>query len=330
MKNRQSAVCALALIGCFLALLLGASTGALHFSPHELWLILTGQRHDALARAFLELRLPRLCNAMLVGAALALAGALLQGLLRNPLVDPYLTGSSAGTTCALALAVAFGLDFAWWPLVGFFAALGTALVTLFLARSGQGISVTRFLLAGVSLSAFCAAVVTLVLTVAPSNSVQLSLAAWVGGSLAGRGWPECIFAARVLSVGAVFAFLLAPTLNALRLGESRAQALGIHPGMAQWAVLATASCLTAGAVSLAGMVGFVGLIVPHLARRWVGSDARWVFPVSMLLGAALVLLADALVRGLLPPLELPLGVLLAFLGVPLFLFLAYRERSLLT
>lgn len=311
------------------ALLLGASTGALNFSPHDIWAILAGQRHDTTARAFIELRVPRLASAMLVGAALALAGALLQGLLRNPLVEPYLTGSSAGSACAIAVAITLGVDITWLPMTAFVAAMATALLTLALARNGRGISVDRLILAGVSLSALFAAMVTLVITVAPSTSAQLSILSWLGGSLAGRGWPELSFASVYIFAGGIFAFVLAPTLNALRLGEARAHALGVHPSRAQWSIVAAASLLTAGAVSLSGMVGFVGLIMPHVARRFVGSDARWFLPVAALLGASVVLAADAFARSLVAPLELPLGVLLALIGVPVFLMIAYRDRDVL-
>jgi len=310
-------------------LTIAAMTGALNFSAHDIFMMVSGAQHDNVSRAFLELRLPRLVNATLVGASLALAGALLQGLLRNPLVDPYLTGSSAGATCAIAVAITLGLDAAWLPMTAFLAAMTTALLTLALSRSGRGISVNRLILAGVSLSALFAAVVTLVLTLAPSVSTQLSILSWLGGSLAGRGWPECSFASIYIGIGAVFALLLAPTLNALRLGEARAQALGVRPARAQWSIVVAASLLTAGAVSLSGMVGFVGLIVPHMARRFVGSDARFFLPLSALFGASVVLGADALARGLAAPMELPLGVLLALIGVPVFLIIAYRDRETL-
>jgi iron complex transport system permease protein len=310
-------------------LFFAASTGAITYSPGDLWSICTAARHDATARAFLELRVPRLCDATVVGAALALSGALLQGLLRNPLVDPYLTGSSAGATCAIALAITFGLEASWLPFIAFAASLSTAVLALVLSRMGRGISVNRMILAGVSLSALFAAVVTLVLTLAPSTSAQLSILAWLGGSLAGRGWPEFRFASLYIAIGAGGALLLAPTLNALRLGEGRAQSLGVHPGRAQWNIVIAASLLTAGAVTLSGMVGFVGLIVPHLARRFVGSDARWFLPLAGLLGASVLLAADALARSIAAPTELPLGILLALIGVPIFLLIAYRNGSAL-
>lgn len=326
-SRRAATLCALALV-FVAALAVGAGVGAVRYPPGD---VVRAALHPFGAsgadQVLWMLRFPRVLIAALVGAALSLAGALLQGMLRNPLVDPYLTGASAGAACAVAVALVFGLALPALPLVAFVAALATAAFVAALARTGSGISAERLILAGVSLSALFAGVVTLVLVMAPPSSTSLGILAWLGGSLSGRGWPELSWAALYALVGVGAALALAPALNALRLGEERARALGVNVDRAHWGIVGSAALLTAAAVSVSGMVGFVGLIVPHVARRMVGSDARWMLPACALVGAILVMAADALSRALVPPIELPLGVLLSLLGVPAFLYLAFHRRA---
>jgi iron complex transport system permease protein len=272
------------------------------------------------------LRAPRVAIGACVGMALGVSGALLQGLLRNPLVDPFLTGVSAGAGAAIAIGVAFGIAAAFVPAVGFAAGMGTAVLVALLARRGRGIDAERLILAGISLSALFSALVTLVLVRSgPANAA--SVLAWLGGSLANRGWTELAATAPYLALGLVLAALCAPSLNALRLGPSLARAVGVDLARTQWLVLAASALLAAAAVSLAGVVGFVGLIVPHVARRLVGADARASLAAAALLGAAVVPLADAIARSIAAPVEIPLGVLLAIVGVPAFLYLYLRPAS---
>jgi iron complex transport system permease protein len=273
-----------------------------------------------------SLRVPRVAIAACVGAALAVSGVLLQGLLRNPLVDPFLTGVSAGAGAAIALAVAAGIASTFVPAIGFAAGLGTALLVAFLARRGSGVDAERLILAGISLSALFSAIVTLVLVRLGREGGDAVLA-WLAGSLASRGWQDLGATAPYALGGLALAALAAPSLNALRLGSSVARAVGVDVARTQWLVLGAAALLTAAAVALAGIVGFVGLIVPHLARRVVGTDARASLVASALLGAAIVPLADALARSIAAPAEIPLGVLLAFVGVPTFLYLYLRPKS---
>ncbi|HET9393218.1 MAG TPA: iron ABC transporter permease [Candidatus Rubrimentiphilum sp.] len=273
-----------------------------------------------------QLRLPRIVIGALVGAALAIAGALLQGLLRNPLVDPYLTGVSAGAAVAIVLSIAAGVTAAAVPALGFGAGLGTAVLVAALARRGASLDATRLILAGISLSSLFAAIIALVLTRVQGGGGAPAIVSWLAGTLSGRSWNDLAFAAPYAALGAILAFLSAPALNALRLGDVRAAAVGVHVGRAQWTILASSSLLAASAVTLSGTIGFVGLIVPHVARRMVGSDARYVLAASALLGAALTIVADALSRTLVAPAEIPIGVLLAFIGVPTFLYLYLRDK----
>jgi iron complex transport system permease protein len=274
-----------------------------------------------------QLRLPRVCIAATVGASLALCGAMLQGMLRNPLVDPYLTGVSAAAAAAIAIAILAGIAAPATPGIGFVAGLGAALLVAVLARRGGGIDPSRLILAGVSLSTLFAAIVTLAIIRAQSNDYASTIVAWLAGSMAGRGWHDLALAAPYAALGALLALGSVGPLNALRVGELRARAVGVDVDRAQWLILAASSLLAASSVVLAGLVGFVGLIVPHVARRIVGSDARALLPACVAIGAALCMLADAVCRWIVAPAELPIGVLLAFIGVPAFLYLYLRPAT---
>jgi iron complex transport system permease protein len=271
-----------------------------------------------------QLRLPRVCIAATVGASLALCGAMLQGMLRNPLADPYLTGVSAAAAAAVAIAVLAGASAAATPPIGFAAGLGAALLVATLARRGSGIDPTRLILAGVSLSTLFAAIVTLAVVRAQSSDYASTILAWLAGSMAGRGWHDLGLTAPYVGLGVLLAFTATSALNALRIGEIRARALGLNVNRTQWLILAASSLLAASSVVLAGLVGFIGLNVPHFARRIVGSDARSLLPACLAIGAALCMIADAICRRIVAPAELPIGVLLAFVGVPAFLYLYLR------
>jgi len=274
-----------------------------------------------------DIRLPRVLIAACVGAGLGIAGAMLQALFRNPLVDPYLTGVSAGAALAATLGIAAGISFFAIPLLAFVGGLGCALIVT-LVSSGHSVGANlRLVLAGVALSALCSALVTLVL-LRNGSSDALTILSWLAGGLSGRGWNDLGWAALYLAVGTAACVLLVRSLNALRLGSLAAAGLGLNVGFARLQVLGVASLVTAACVAVSGVVGFVGLMVPHGARRLVGGDLRWLVPASALAGATVVVIADALARTLMPPTEIPLGVLLAFVGVPFFLIIARRPVEL--
>ncbi len=270
--------------------------------------------------------MPRVLAGGLVGAALAIAGALLQGLLRNPLVDPFLTGVSAGAALAIVAGIALGVSAALVPALGFAAGIATALLVAALARRGAGIDPTRLILAGVSLSSLFSAGIALLLTRLQNTDAAPAIVGWLAGSLAGRDWADLRFAFPYAAAGCALAMLSVPALNALRLGDVRAASVGVDVARTQWIVLASASLLTASSVTLSGTVGFVGLIVPHIARRIVGSDTRYVIAASTLTGATITIVADAVCRSVLAPTEIPIGVLLAFIGVPAFLYMYLRDQ----
>ena len=267
-------------------------------------------------RILWELRLPRALTAFAVGALLGLAGALMQVLLRNPLGDPYVLGVSGGAACAVLLAMLLGLPLLWLAPLAFAGALASTVLVFALARVGQNL-----LLTGVVLAAGWGAAISFILSTSPP--VQLpGMLFWLMGDLSGAPAPGLAWA--VLVAGLLLTLPLARELNLLGRGDSAAASLGVATGRLRWQVYVLASLLTGTAVSIAGSIGFVGLIAPHLVRLLLGSDHRLVLPGAALLGGGLLVLADTLARTLIAPQQLPVGVLTALLGVPLFLLLLRR------
>ncbi|MDQ2662603.1 MAG: iron ABC transporter permease [Candidatus Eremiobacteraeota bacterium] len=327
MTLRLTLLCAASALVILASVLVGGSA----LSPHDVGLALAHPNAGSDAATIVwQLRLPRILIAVFVGAGLAISGALLQGMLRNPLVDPFLTGVSAGAAAGIVASIVAGVGAAFVPAIGFVAGIATAALVATLARRGSSIDATRLILAGVSLSSLFSAFIALILVRAQSTDYSAQIVSWLAGSLAARGWNDLGFALPYGLAGAALAFISVPALNALRLGDVRAAALGLNVGRAQWTILSAASLLTASAVTLSGTIGFVGLIVPHIARRAVGSDARGVLPASIIIGAAIMALADDVARTLFAPAELPIGVLLAFVGVPAFLYLYFRDARVTT
>lgn len=324
MIARLAALAVLTLLALLGALLVGGTW----LPPGQVFAALHNPHGGDAAIIVWQLRLPRVVIGAAVGASLALAGALLQGMLRNPLVDPFLTGVSAGAAVAIVAGMAVGVAAAALPALGFATGMATALLVAVLARRGSGIDPARLILAGVSLSSLFSAIIALMLTRLQSADAAPAIIGWLAGSLAGRGWNDLAFSLPYSACGAILALASVPALNALRLGDVRAASVGVDVNRSQWLILAASSLLTASAVTLSGTVGFVGLIVPHIARRATGSDTRFVIPASALLGAVLVVITDALCRAVAAPTEIPIGVLLAFVGVPAFLYLyLHGERA---
>jgi iron complex transport system permease protein len=274
-----------------------------------------------------ELRLPRVLGAALVGGALAAAGALLQGLLRNPLADPFVTGTSAGASLAAVLAVAIGLEPALVPLAAFAGAMGAIALVWRLARLGGRTTVLTVLLAGVVLTSFAGALVTFILISSDRLALRLrAVLGWLQGGISIINWSELAVAAAVVTVGVIGALLLAPRIDAYAFGEETAAALGVDLDRTTAAVLATTALLTGAAVALAGLVGFVGLVIPHALRFLLGATHRRLIVASVPAGAMALVLADLGARTALAPAELPVGVITGLVGAPFFLVLLLRSR----
>jgi iron complex transport system permease protein len=269
-----------------------------------------------------ELRLPRALAGFACGGLLALAGALMQVLLRNPLADPYVLGISGGAGVGALFAMllgcsAFGIDG-----LAFLGALGAMLLVFGLAHGDGSWTQSRLLLTGVIVAAGCGALVALLLSIAPEDRLR-GMLFWMMGDLAmaERWWPGLLVLVLTLAMSMPFA----RELNLLARGLLQAQSLGVAVGRLRYAIFFLASLATAASVTTAGSIGFIGLVVPHLVRFLTGNDQRLLLPASVLAGGSLLVLADTLARSLIAPQQLPVGVLTALIGVPVFLFLLSRQ-----
>jgi iron complex transport system permease protein len=275
-----------------------------------------------------DIRLPRVLAAALVGAALAIAGTLYQAVLRNPLADPYVIGTSAGAqlgvTLALLLPVQFSLaGFGPLQALAFAGALGSVLLVYSLARTGGATPIVTLILAGFVMSSFLISATSFLMVV--SSRVN-QIVGWTMGGIEVSQWSQLALAAPTLLLTSIAAFLLAPLLDALLLGEETAAHLGVPVEPLKLAVIVLASLVTALAVTLAGVVAFVGLVVPHAARLVYGPGHRVLIPVAACAGAMFVVAVDVVARTLVAPTELPLGVMTAVVGAPFFLYLLRKSR----
>lgn len=284
-----------------------------------------------------QLRLPLVVGVALVGAALAVAGTLFQAILRNPLADPFLVGTSSGA--ALGATLAFILPFAatmayseLFPVTSLFAFLG-AMVTIFvvylLARTGGETPVVTLLLAGVVLNAVLVAVQTILLTLAPPGSQLRGIVAvfnWLSGGVSVVNWSPVLLVGALILPGILLAFFLSGVLDAFGLGEESAAYLGLHVERYKLLLIGLASLITAAAVSISGLIGFVGLVTPHTLRLLLGPRHRLLIPASALGGAIFLVLTNLLARTILAPSVLPDGVLTALVGAPFFLYLLRRSK----
>jgi iron complex transport system permease protein len=317
----------LALVGLLaIAIVLAVRHGAVALSLAEVADALLGRGDPATVTIVRDLRLPRALQAALVGAALALSGATFQALLRNPLSEPYILGVSSGAAVGAVLAIGAGLAAAWAVPAAAFAGAGVAIVLVFRIAAGVGPALdTRvLLLAGVVVGAFLNAVILLLLTFADLEAFRAAMF-WMMGSNAGATWPRVGAAGAYLLVGAAVLLALARPLDLLAVGEETAAHLGARVERTKLLAYAAASLLAAGGVAVSGVIGFVGLVVPHVARLLWGGGHRRLLPASALLGATFLVAADLAARLVARPAELPIGVVTAFVGVPFFVWLLRRR-----
>lgn len=278
----------------------------------------------------IQVRLPRVLLGLLVGASLAVAGAGFQGVLRNPLADPFTLGVSSGSAIGAAVLIFFGWQFSLLgvftlPAVAFITGAATLWIVIWLARENGKIPIESLILSGVVMQSFLGAVVSFL--TAMSKKTVNEILYWTMGSLSLRGWSYTAILLPYLLLGAVFLWSRARTLNLLALGERQAAHTGLAVERTKLSVLLVATLMTAAAVSVSGVIGFVGLVVPHMIRLITGPDYRLIIPLSALGGGIFMMWSDLAARTLLAPTEIPLGIVTAFVGAPFFGYLLYRKKK---
>ena len=309
----------LAVLGAFLSLTKGSSV----ITMSQIVDLLLHPGTDPQSQIIWNIRMPRTIVGALVGINLSLSGAILQAIMRNPLADPHIIGISSGAGLAgVVIMILFpAVEYLITP-VAFVGAMLAAICIYILAWK-NGIKPVRIILAGVAVSAFLSAGIS-GLMIFYSDRVHGALM-WMVGGLAARSWPHVSIILPYAAIGLVLALASASYLNILQLGDEMARGLGVNVEVTRIVMTAIAALLAASAVSVVGLLGFVGLVVPHAARLLIGSDYRFLLPAAALLGVAIVTLSDTFARVIFAPIELPVGIIMAFLGAPFFLFLLRRE-----
>lgn len=320
--RRISILVIFAALAC-LGILLSIMKGSVEVPAAEIIQALLGRMAGSHDQIIQNIRLPRTIVAALVGINLSLSGAILQAIMKNPLADPHIIGisSGAGLTGIMVMLLLPGYEYLVTP-AAFAGAMGAA-VCIYILAWKNGIRPIRMILAGVAVSAFLGAGIS-ALMIFYSDRVHGALM-WMVGGLSARSWPQVEMIWPYTLAGFLLAVLGSRHINVLQLGDEIAKGLGMRVELVRLLLTAVAALLAASAVSVVGLLGFVGLIVPHAARLLIGSDYRYLLPASALLGAAVVTLSDTFARTAFAPTELPVGILMAVLGAPFFLFLLRRE-----
>ena len=335
MTQRRFTLILLILTGLLLAtLILSLGVGAVFIPPGRVLGALLNPSQPGLDLTDIaivrDLRLARILLAALVGAGLAAAGAAFQALFRNPLADPFIIGASSGAALGATLAITLGFTwsvagFASIPLAAFIGALAAVFVVYLIAGGGGKATVIGMLLAGAALSTVLSSAVSMLMLLRDDNLHEIF--AWLMGGFGGRSWPQLWSCAPYIVFGLAALWLLSRPLDALACGDDTAQSIGLSVSKARGLVVAAASLMTAAAVAAGGVIGFVGLVSPHIARILFGATHRRLIPASALTGALLTLLADDLARTLLAPMELPVGIITSLLGGTFFLYLLKTRQN---
>ncbi len=320
---------------CLLILLVLSALSAIYFGPAKispleiLSIFQQGFGGSTQGVIILSIRLPRIILAGLIGAALAAAGSIFQALLRNPLADPYILGISSGAAVGAISVILLGYAAGGWciPLFSFIGALLTVLLVFYVARTREKIQTNTLLLAGVIVNSFFSAVIMLLLSISNGHDLQ-GILYWLMGDLGQADYGKLVLILPYILGGVGVLYLYTPKINLMLLGEDEAGQLGVEVETTKKILYLLASLITGAAVSVCGIIGFVGLIIPHIVRLIWGNDYRLLLPASFLLGGSFLIIADTIARTIISPVELPVGVITAVCGTPFFIYLL-RTRKVL-
>jgi len=300
------------------------SKGSVYISIEDIWLAIFRRGEEINQTIIWDLRLPRLISSLLVGSALGMSGALLQGMLKNGLASPYLLGISAGSGLVIVAFITFGLAQIFIPIAAWLGAIFTTLIVFTLSKSGNKISIERLILGGVAISSLFGAIQATLLLQAEDGRIQSALT-WLIGSLNSRGWDEIRITWIPILFSIILSLLLARQLNLLSLGDELSMSLGNSLFRSRCLIGAIATLLAASAVAIGGLIGFIGLIVPHFSRLLIGSDYKFILPLSALIGGLTLSTADLIARS--GPIEMPVGIITSLIGAPIFIIILYKRST---
>lgn len=318
-------------ITLIISVIVSVSIGSINIPFGDILRVLSGG-DDLNSRIIMDIRLPRVLNALLIGAALSCAGIILQSMLRNNLAEPGLLGISAGAGLGAILIFSFPVSVSFFVItpVSFAFAVITTLIIFFIARGLNNkytnfISSNKIILAGIAVNALLSSLNSFFLQVSGENIVRII--SWLNGGLSGKGWAEFQMMAVFVVIGIIAALLISKDLNVLNLGEELAVSLGLNIKTVQKIAIAASSLLAAAAVSVAGIISFVGLVIPNITKLLIGTDYRYAVPCSILLGGIFMILSDLLARTIVSPSEVPVGIVTSFIGAPVFIWLIFKSRK---
>lgn len=325
--NKTGIAYAVSICVLIAAVIAGVTIGTVSIPVSTLW---NRQADPALSNILWNIRMPRVVLAGLVGASLAIAGAAFQGLLKNPLADPYTLGVSSGASVGAVITLFFGISI---PFLGIFTlpvfSMAGAFITMlavigFAKLVDRSMKMETIILTGIIFSSFLGSIISLMIALTGEELRQII--GWILGSVSMRGWDYVNMALPFILIGTLLLWLNRRELNALIFGEERAKHLGVNVKHRKMMILAGGSILTGAAVAVSGTIGFIGLVVPHMIRLVSGADHRQLLPLSFINGASLLVLCDLISRTIIAPTELPIGVITAFLGAPVFAFIFFKQR----
>lgn len=327
MNKKYTTAYLISIVLLFSSMWIGISFGSVDIPFSTLW----DKTTDPVAHSILwKIRMPRVILAALIGASLAIAGAAFQGLLKNPLADPYTLGISSGASVGAVMTIFLGISI---PGLGLFtlpvfsmlgASITIVLVLMFARLVDRTMKMETLILTGIIFSSFLGACISLM--VALTGEQLREIIGWLMGSVSMRGWPYVKMILPFMLIGVIIIWLNRRELNAMIYGEERAQYLGVNVKRSKYMILAGGSILTGAAVAASGTIGFVGLVVPHMIRILIGADHRHLLPLSLLNGASLLVICDLVSRTIIAPVELPIGVITSFIGAPVFAYIFFKQR----
>ncbi|MBE0067925.1 FecCD family ABC transporter permease [Thermoanaerobacterium thermosaccharolyticum] len=325
MKVKKSFYLLISIMVLIASLMFSASVGAVKIPLKSIVDIIFGGGNNTDRMILLKLRLPRIIEAAFTGMGLSVAGTFFQGLLKNPMADPYVLGISSGAAFGASIAIVLGLGLFGLQFMAFASALVTIYVVYMLSKKGPNVSMQTMLLAGIAISAFMSSIISLMMLLNHNEMSQIVF--WTMGGFSLISWSQIFYTVPIIFIGCIALYVFSRDLNVMMTGEEIAEHLGIDTERVKKIILIVGSLITASSVSAGGIIGFVGLIVPHISRLIIGSDNRALVPFSGILGASFLVLADTLARIAMAPVEIPVGIITAAFGGPFFLYLLIKNKN---